>query len=91
MYRPTGRRTRIHRLVRSGKSHAFVTVLEGGLLALVVILMAGYAYAGTYGKVMLALIIPAIWIGFFVYCEARFRNSRQKTMKQDSASPPEPR
>ncbi len=73
------------RLVRSGKSHAFVTGLEAGLLALVVILMAGYAYAGVWGRVMLALAVPAIWIAFFVYCEARFRNSKPETVKQDSA------
>ncbi len=62
------------RLVRSGKSHAFVTVLEAALLACVVILMVGYVYAGVYGRVMLALTAPAIWIAFFLYCEFQFCN-----------------
>jgi hypothetical protein len=48
----------------------------------------GYAYVGIYGKVLLALIIPAIWIGFFAYCEACFRNSKSETMKQGYAFPP---
>ena len=62
---PAHREHFYQRLVRSGKSHAFVTGLEAGLLALVVLMMVGYVYAGVWGRVMLALAVPAMWIIFF--------------------------
>jgi hypothetical protein len=63
------------RLVRSGKSHVFVTGLEAGLLALVVLMMVGYIHVGMWSRGMLILAVLAIWIAFFVYCEVRFRAS----------------
>ncbi|MBM4331187.1 MAG: glycosyltransferase family 4 protein [Deltaproteobacteria bacterium] len=38
------------RLVRSGKSHVFVTSFEAALSALVILLMVSYAYVGKWGK-----------------------------------------
>jgi hypothetical protein len=63
------------RLVRSGKSHAFVTGWELGLQGLVLALMLLYLQAGVPVRVVLIGVVILIWLGFFVICEISFRRA----------------
>ena len=67
------------RLVRSGKSHAFVTGWELGLQCLVLGLMLLYLQATMAVRLGLIALVVLIWLAFFAFCELSFRkhNSRQ--------------
>lgn len=67
------------RLVRSGKSHGFVTGWELGLQGLVLGLMLLYLQASVPVRVALIAVVILIWLTFFAFCEISFRrhNSRQ--------------
>lgn len=61
------------RLVRAGKTHAFVTLWEVGLQVLVLGLMLLYLHVGDVGRLSLIGLVVAIWLAFFWYCESQFR------------------
>lgn len=61
------------RLIRSGKSHAFVTLWEMALQGVVVGLMVAYVEAGTGLRAALAVGAIVVWLLFFAYCEVAFR------------------
>lgn len=61
------------RLVRSGKSHAFVTGWELGLQGLVLGLMLLYLQASVPMRVGLIVVVILIWLTFFAFCEISFR------------------
>lgn len=63
------------RLVRSGKSHAFVTGTEMGLQAVVLGMLLFYGSNGVGVRVMIIIATLAIWLLFFAYCERRFRGA----------------
>jgi UDP-N-acetylmuramyl pentapeptide phosphotransferase/UDP-N-acetylglucosamine-1-phosphate transferase len=67
------------RLVRSGKSHAFVTGWEMGLQGLVLGLMVVYLHAGESLRAALIGVVILLWLGFFAYCEIAFhRHNREQ-------------
>lgn len=65
------------RLVRAGRSHTEVTLTEGALQ----IVTVGLVLTGVYFRtqplwgVLIALLVIALWSGFFVYCERVFRSA----------------
>jgi len=61
------------RLVRSGKSHAFVTGWEMVLQCFVLALMVLYLQASVPVRVGLIGLVVLIWLSFFAYCEVSFR------------------
>lgn len=61
------------RLVRSGKSHAFVTGIEMILQAVVLGLMLIYVQSGNAVRIALALTVIALWGAFFFYSERTFQ------------------
>jgi UDP-N-acetylmuramyl pentapeptide phosphotransferase/UDP-N-acetylglucosamine-1-phosphate transferase len=61
------------RLIRSGKSHAFVTGCEMGLQVLVLGLMVAYLRSGPVLRIGLILAVFAVWGCFFAYCEREFK------------------
>lgn len=65
------------RLVRSGKSHAFVTNWEMALQALVVVMLMIYMGSGLTGRITLMILILLVWLSFFLYCDVQFRKSEQ--------------
>jgi len=75
------------RLVRSGKSHAFVTGWELGLQGLVLGLMLLYLQASVPVRVGLIVLVILIWLSFFAFCEISFRrhNNRQPAVVQSHA------
>ena len=66
------------RLVRSGKSHAFVTGWELGLQCLVLGLALFYLKVGLIGKGMVVVGVVGIWTAFFCFAERTFRMSKQE-------------
>lgn len=64
------------RLVRSGKSHLFVTGLEMALQGGVLGLMVLYLHANLPVRVGLIVLVILVWLVFFAYCERLFRRSR---------------
>ncbi len=69
------------RLVRSGKSHPFVTGWELGLQGLVLGLMLIYLQASVPVRVALIVLVILIWLTFFAFCELSFR--RHNTLTTD--------
>jgi Fuc2NAc and GlcNAc transferase len=63
------------RLIRSGKSHPFVTGLEMALQLVVLGLTVLYLHASNPGRAGLAALVVLIWLAFFGYCEDSFRRS----------------
>jgi UDP-N-acetylmuramyl pentapeptide phosphotransferase/UDP-N-acetylglucosamine-1-phosphate transferase len=63
------------RLIRSGKSHPFVTGLEMALQIVVLGLMVLYLHASLPMRVGLAALVILIWLAFFAFCERSFRRS----------------
>jgi UDP-N-acetylmuramyl pentapeptide phosphotransferase/UDP-N-acetylglucosamine-1-phosphate transferase len=63
------------RLVRSGKSHAFVTGWELGLQLIVLALMVLYLQASGPVRVVLIGVVILIWLAFFAYSEVSFRRA----------------
>ncbi len=64
------------RLVRSGKSHAFVTGWELGLQVVVLGLLLLYPHANVVTRIALTVLIILLWVTFFAYCELCFRRHR---------------
>ena len=60
------------RLVRSGKSHSFVTGWEIGLQLVVLGLLACYLRANAPLRLGLILCVFTLWGGFFAFCESQF-------------------
>ena len=72
------------RLVRAGKSHAFVTSCEFGLQLVVLGLMIGYLRASAPVRQGLIVCVFAIWGAFFAFCEAKFlraQNASKPTIR----------
>jgi UDP-N-acetylmuramyl pentapeptide phosphotransferase/UDP-N-acetylglucosamine-1-phosphate transferase len=63
------------RLIRSGKSHPFVTGLEVALQGVVLGLMVLYLYASVPARLGLIALVILMWLAFFAYCERLFRRS----------------
>ena len=63
------------RLIRSGKSHPFVTGLEMALQGVVLGLMVLYLHANVPARVGLIALVILMWLAFFAYCERLFRRS----------------
>lgn len=63
------------RLVRSGRSHAFVTGWELGLQCFVLALMLLYLQVGVPLRIGLIVVVILIWLTFFVFCEFSFRRA----------------
>ncbi|MHB8524336.1 MAG: MraY family glycosyltransferase [Limisphaerales bacterium] len=64
------------RLIRSGRSHSFVTGLEMGLQVLVFALLSAYIRVGVASRLALAVAVVLLWCGFFAYCESQFRRTQ---------------
>jgi len=62
-------------LIRSGKSHTFVTGLELGLQGVVLGLMVLYLNASSPARVGLIVLVILIWLTFFAFCNRLFRRS----------------
>lgn len=75
------------RLVRSGKSHAFVTSWELGLQGVVLGLLLLYLQASVLARVGLGLVVILMWLTFFAFCEISFhrQNSRPPAQAQNHA------
>ena len=65
------------RLIRSGKSHVFVTGCEMGLQLLVLGLMVAYLKSNPPVRVGLIGLVLLIWLVFFAYCEREFKNKAE--------------
>jgi UDP-N-acetylmuramyl pentapeptide phosphotransferase/UDP-N-acetylglucosamine-1-phosphate transferase len=63
------------RLIRSGRSHPFVTGLEMALQGVVLGLMVLYLHASLPIRAGLVALVILIWLAFFAYCERSFRRS----------------
>jgi UDP-N-acetylmuramyl pentapeptide phosphotransferase/UDP-N-acetylglucosamine-1-phosphate transferase len=63
------------RLIRSGKSHAFVTGWEMASQGVVLGLMVLYLHASVPVRVGLIALVIMVWLAFFAYCERLFRRS----------------
>jgi len=63
------------RLIRSGKSHAFVTGWEMALQGVVLGLMVLYLYVSVPVRVALIFLVILAWLAFFVFCERSFRKN----------------
>jgi UDP-N-acetylmuramyl pentapeptide phosphotransferase/UDP-N-acetylglucosamine-1-phosphate transferase len=63
------------RLVRSGKSHRFVTGCEGLLQIAVLGIVMAAMHSGWAGRFAAAGTVCLVWAAFFSYCEARFRRN----------------
>ena len=63
------------RLIRSGKSHPFVTGLEMALQGVVLRLMVLYLHASVPVRTGLVVLVILIWLAFFAFCEHSFRRS----------------
>ena len=61
------------RLVRSGKSHTFVTGMEVALQVVVLSLLAVYLSASTPLRLAIISSILVLWLCFFYYCERVYR------------------
>jgi Fuc2NAc and GlcNAc transferase len=60
-------------LLRSGKSHAYVTGCEGLLQAVVLVVMLASLRMGWPGRIGSVVAICGIWLSFFAYAERSFR------------------
>ena len=67
------------RLVRGGKSHTFVTLLELALQLVVLALMVIYLRVDAWGRIWLIFAVLAVWGLFFAYCEYRFQRYQDLT------------
>ena len=65
------------RLIRSGRSHPFVTGLEMALQGVVLGLMVLYLHASLPMRAGLIALVMLIWLAFFGYCERSFRRKTE--------------
>jgi UDP-N-acetylmuramyl pentapeptide phosphotransferase/UDP-N-acetylglucosamine-1-phosphate transferase len=63
------------RLVRAGRSHVAVTLIELGLQVIVVCLLLIYTRSGIIGKCLSSGLILLIWALFFAWAESSFRGA----------------
>lgn len=63
------------RLIRSGKSHSFVTCWEMALQVLVLAATLIYLSAGTGGRIVIASSVLVMWGAFFCYAEITLRHA----------------
>jgi UDP-N-acetylmuramyl pentapeptide phosphotransferase/UDP-N-acetylglucosamine-1-phosphate transferase len=75
------------RLIRSGKSHSFVTGWELGLQTFVLGLMLLYPRASVPMRVLLIAVVILIWLSFFTFCEVSFRKHNGNTELESSRTP----
>lgn len=61
------------RLIRSGKSHTFVTAITSSLTLLTCLLSFLIVDKGIALQLLMTIIILVIWISFFCYCERQFK------------------
>lgn len=61
------------RLLRSGRSHSFVTLWEAGLQMAVLCLLVAYLYVGVPVRLGIIAAVVALWGGFFFWCERAYR------------------
>lgn len=66
------------RLIRAGKSHAFVTGAELALQLAVLGLMICYVLAAPEARPWLAAAVVALWLGFFGWAEILFRRTQPR-------------
>jgi len=64
------------RLVRSGRSHPFVTGWEMAGQVLVAVAVVAAVRAGPWWCVAVGLVVSAAWAGFFLYAERVFRTAK---------------
>lgn len=64
------------RLLRSGKSHEFVTSSFLGIQVLVLAMIGLYMQSSLPLRVVLIAGVTLVWVGFFQFCEVRFRRSQ---------------
>ena len=60
------------RLVRTGKGHTLVTLLEMGLQCVVLGLLTLYIFSGASARLILAVVVITIWLSFFAWAEICF-------------------
>jgi UDP-N-acetylmuramyl pentapeptide phosphotransferase/UDP-N-acetylglucosamine-1-phosphate transferase len=72
------------RLIRSGKSHSFVTGLEMALQGLVLGLLVLYLHASTPIRIWLIASVVLLWLLFFTYCEHSFNTNRRSAGGRES-------
>ena len=65
------------RLIRSGRSHPFVTGLEMALQGVVLGLMVLYLHASLSMRAGLIALVVLIWLAFFAFCEHAFRRKTE--------------
>lgn len=66
------------RLVRSGKSHAFVTSCEMGLQLVVILLALLCVYSTEPIQLVLILLTVLLWLLFFAWCERAFNEVKRR-------------
>lgn len=69
------------RLVRAGRSHAFVTTIELILQAQVVVLLVVYLQSDAALKWYIGAAVVACWLAFFFYADMCFRGSQGVTVR----------
>ena len=78
------------RLIRSGKSHAFVTTAEVALQLVVIAALAFYIKADTHTRFALIGLILLLWTAFFAYAEATFNRFQSRPMNSAASTTPPP-
>ena len=71
------------RLIRSNKSHTYVTLLEMGLQLVVLGLMVLYLHASVSMRLGLVALVILIWLTFFAFCEHSFRRAQIRPLTSD--------
>ena len=77
------------RLIRSGKSHQFVTGAEMALQLVVVLGMAAYVKADVAERLALTGAVLLLWAAFFTYAEIVFFRSQRQALAPAPVSAPE--
>ncbi|MGB0578496.1 MAG: MraY family glycosyltransferase [Limisphaerales bacterium] len=67
------------RLIRSGRSHTCVTLMQASLLLISTVLLASYSRLELVGRVFLAATVIGIWLVFFLRAEFEFNRHRAGT------------
>ena len=66
------------RLVHSGKSHTFVTLVEACLQIICVLVLLLYKYAGSSCRLSLIGVIIFVWCAFGIYVEIQCRGNPRR-------------